>query len=98
MAKRSKVNAMNKVDIGALAQRGNGSKEGVSDVLTEGEKVQVAIMMERLNLLQAQLQQIRQATAELITTIVKARGLDPKYYGVNLAAGRILATEPEKEG
>jgi len=94
MSKKSKVNAMQKVDIGTLARRGNGAKEQMSDVLTEGEKVQVSIMMERLNLLQAQLEQVKMATAELITSIVTARGLDPHKYGVNLAAGRILPVEP----
>ena len=89
-----KLNAKeSKVDIGALSRRGDGSKEQMTDVLTEGEKVQMAVMIERLNNLQAQLDQIRRATADLITSIVTVRGLDPQKYGVNLAAGRVLPTE-----
>jgi len=85
-----------KVDVGELARRGNGSKGQVSDVLTEGEKVQMAVMLEKLNLLQAQLDQIRMGTSDLINTIVTGHGLDPQKYGVNLAAGRILPIEPIK--
>ena len=99
----AKVNAGHKVGIEQLARRDNGAKERVSDVLTEGEKVQVAVMMEKLNLLQTQLDQIKQATAALITSIVVVRGLDPQKYGVNLAAGRVLPVEsplpqPESKG
>ena len=90
-----KVNAGHKVGIEELARRGDGKKEQMSDVLTEGEKVQVAVMMERLNLLQTQLDQIKRATADLITSIVTARGLDPQKYGVNLAAGRVLPVGEE---
>ena len=99
MTRKSKVNAMTqKVDIGALARRKDGNKGQMTEVLTEGEKVQVAIMMERLNLLQTQLDQIKGATAELITSIVIARGLDPVKYGVNLAAGKVLPVgEPQPE-
>lgn len=82
-----------KVDIEALVKRGDGQKKPMSDVLTDGEKVQMAVMLERLNNLQSQLDQIRRATGDLITSIVVARGLDPKLYGVNLAAGRILPVE-----
>lgn len=91
----AKVNAHEKIDIEALAKR-NGGKEQVSDVLTEGEKVQVAVMLEKLNTLQAQLNQIRSATSDLITCIVMARGYDPQKYGVNLAAGRILPVDEPK--
>lgn len=85
-----------KVDVGVLGRRKDGSKEAVSDVLTEGEKVQMAVMLERLNLLQAQLDQIRRATSDLINTIVTSRGLDTQKYGVNLAVGRILPIDPVK--
>ena len=90
MRNKSGVNANRKVTIEELARRGNGSKGQVSDVLTEGEKVQMAVMLEKLNLLQAQLSQIQMGTSDLINTIVTSRGLDPQKYGVNLAAGRIL--------
>ena len=90
-----KINAHSKLDIGTLNRRKDGNKEQMSDVLTEGEKVQMAVMMERLNTLQAQLDQIRRATADLITSIVVARGLDPQKYGVNLAAGRVLPVTPQ---
>ena len=95
-----KLNAKEgKVDIGALVRRGDGRGEQVSDVLTEGEKVQVAVMVERLNNLQAQLDQMKRATADLITSIVSARGLDPQKYGVNLAVGKVLPIEqPVSEG
>lgn len=83
-----------KLDIRALATRKNGDREQVSDTLTAGEKVQVAVMVEKLNGLQTQLAQIQGATSELITTIVVSRGLDPKKYGVNLAAGKILPVGP----
>jgi len=95
MTRKSKVNTMQKVDIETLARRKDGSKEQPSYVLTEGEKVQLSVLFERLNLLNAQLEQIRQGTSELITSIVKARGLDTKKYGVNLAAGRILPVGEE---
>ena len=89
-----KLNAKEgKVDIEALARRGDGKKEPMSDVLTEGEKVQVAVMIERLNNLQVQLDQMKRATADLITSIVTLRVRDPKAYGVNLAAGKILPVE-----
>jgi len=93
-----KVNAKSaKVRVEELAQHGDGKKELLPDILTEGEKVQVAIMFERLNALQAQLGQVRNACSELITTIVVARGFDPKKYGVNLAAGRVLPVDVPKE-
>lgn len=95
--KMAKLNTeKGKVGIEALARRKDGGKEQMSDVLTEGEKVQMAVMVERLNNLQAQLDQIRRATADLITSIVTARGLDPQKYGVNLAAGRILPVEGQQ--
>ena len=70
--------------------RKDGSKEAMSDVLTEAEKVQVAVLIEKAQTLQAQFNQVNQGLSGLITSIVTARGLDPKEFGVNLAAGRIL--------
>lgn len=86
-AKESKVN------IEELNRRKNGDKEQLSPILTDGEKVQMSVMLEKLNLLQAQLRQVQIATSELVTTIVKSRGLNPKEYGVNLAAGKVVPIE-----
>lgn len=89
-----KANARNRLlKLEALAKRGGDGKEPVNDALTEGEKVQVGVMLERLNTLQAQLDQVRRATADLISSIVVARGLDPQKFGVNLAVGRILPVD-----
>jgi hypothetical protein len=92
----TKVNAKDKTKLQDLAKlRDNGG--GQADYpLTDGEKVQMAIMLEKVNGLQAQLNQASQATADLISSIVKARGLDPKKFGVNLAAGKILPTDEVK--
>ena len=90
MRNKSGLNANRKIGIEDLARRGNGNKESISDALTEGEKVQMAVMLERLHTIQAQLDQIRMGTSDLINSIVTSRGLDPQKYGVNLAAGRIL--------
>ena len=69
----------------------------ISDDLTEGEKVQVAVMLEKMNLLQGQLTQVQKAASDLISAIVKLRGLDPANYGINLAAGKILPVAPTGE-
>ena len=92
----SKVNAKNKVTAEDLAKRGNGGKEQVVLDLAEHEKVQVAILLEKVNILRAQLDQVSQALSELIRSIVGIRGLDTDKFGVNLAAGKILPVEPVK--
>lgn len=73
-----------------LKHRKDGGGEDPKRILSEGEKVQVAVMLERLTALETQTQQIRLGLADLIRTIVVSRGLDDSKFGVNLAAGRIL--------
>jgi len=88
----TKVNAGQKVvRIGDL-HKSNGGKPSVE--LTEGEKVQVSVIFEKLSGLQSQLDLVKIGLSELITSIVTARGLDPAHYGVNLAAGKVLLVDP----
>ena len=95
---KAKVNAIG----GAVkAKELFGGKPIIPDELTETEMTQVQVMLERLNALQAQLQETNQAlqkvdaaTRNLIGSIVQARGRDPMKFGVNLAAGRILPIDP----
>ena len=68
-------------------------KQEAERVLTQGEKVQLAIMFEKLNMLETQVQQVRAGVGELITSMVTHRGLDPIAYGVNLAEGMIKPIE-----
>ena len=79
-----------------MARRKDGSKEAISDTLTDGEKVQLSVMLEKVNVLQSQLNQVTGAFTELIASIVTLRGLDVREYGVNLAAGRILPIDKPK--
>ena len=71
-----------------------GGHPQVSDDLTPSERVQMTIMFDRLNLLNAQLREVDLATRELIRSIVTARGKNPEKFGVNLAAGKILPVQP----
>lgn len=61
--------------------------------LTEPEKVQVALILREVATLQGNLNQTNAALGALIDSIVRSRGLDPKTFGVNLAAGKILPLE-----
>jgi agmatine/peptidylarginine deiminase len=63
---------------------------GDSCILTEAEKVQVSVMIEKVMALQNQLRDTQVALSSLIESIVWARNLDPAFFGVNLAAGKIL--------
>lgn len=87
----NKLNAKeSKVSIDDLKKRKDGDKEQLPLTMSEGEKVQLAVLLEKISLTQEQLRQYQIAASELVATIVKSRGLDPKEYGVNLAAGQIL--------
>ena len=66
--------------------------------LTEIEKVQVEIIVKKLNELQAKTVLVQQILSGSIKKIVELRGLDTTRFGVNLAAGRILPVEPQSEG
>ena len=71
----------------------------LTEVLSEAEKVQLVVLIEKVNTLQAQLQQVQLGLSGLIGSIVGQRGLDPKKFGVNLAAGKILPIDaPSNEG
>ena len=58
--------------------------------LTEVEKTTFGIVLERLNQLQTDFQKVQVAVSGMVDQSVKMRGLDPKKFGVNLAAGKIL--------
>lgn len=77
-----------------MPQGGNGRKE-IADpfLLTEGEKIQLIVIIEKVNTLKAQLDQVSKGLSDLITSIVVIRGLNPEKFGVNLAAGRILPVD-----
>ena len=75
----------------ARADKGDGQHPDYP--LTEAEKIQVAVLIEKMNTLQAQIQQVQVGLSGLITSIVELRGLDPKKFGVNLAAGKILPVD-----
>lgn len=87
-----KLNAIEKiVKVKDLSRRGNGENELQDYPLTEHEITQVAIMLEKVNTLTAQLDQVNKAFSALIESIVTARKLDTRKFGVNLAAGKILS-------
>ena len=66
--------------------------------LTEVEKATLAIVIERVNQLQAELQKAQMALSGLITQAVQGRGLDTLKFGVNLAAGRVLPVDTPPRG
>ena len=76
------------------AEEAFSGKPKVSDDLTPSERVQLTLMLDRLNLLNNQLREVDLATRELVGSIVMARGRDPLKFGVNLAAGKILPVQP----
>lgn len=61
--------------------------------LTEAEKINFTILLEKANQLQVDFQKVNIAIAGLVGQIVQSRGLDTTKFGVNLAAGRILPIE-----
>ena len=83
-----KTNAKSKLVMG-----GNRNKEIGSTQLTETERVQVTVLIEKQNELQAQVELVGRAVSSLILTIVSSRGLDPKKYGVNVGQGKVLPLE-----
>jgi len=58
--------------------------------LTEAEKVNAELLIQRMNELQENLRKTQVALAGFISQVVQARGLDPRQFGINLGAGRIL--------
>jgi len=72
------------------------TKKEAAMELTDVEKATIPIVVERVNILQAELQKAQFALSGLITQAVQARRLDPNKFGVNLAAGRILPVETPK--
>ena len=86
-----KVNAVEDLANLNRAERRRAAKVGVE--LTDAEKVTIAILIERVNLLQRQLQECQMALSANIGQAVTNRGLDTLKFGVNLAAGKILPIE-----
>lgn len=96
-----RVNAIGeKLQIKDLADRGKDGDKGKADItlLTEAEKTQVAVLVERVSALQVQFNQVNSALSELIRSIVVMRGLDSAEFGVNLAAGRVLPIDKPIKG
>lgn len=62
--------------------------------LSEAETINFKILVEKSQQLQAEFNQVQKAIAGLVGQIITSRGLNPKKFGVNLAAGRILPLEP----
>lgn len=71
-------------------------ENSIVNKLTEGERVQMSVMLEKLESLHSQAELVKRAFSELITTIVSSRGLDPQQYGVNIGQGEILPLEERK--
>ena len=63
-------------------------------LLTEAEKYNVELLLQKQQELQQQLNKVAIALSGFISQTVSARGLNPKSWGVNLAAGRILPISP----
>lgn len=97
---KPKVNTIGqKVTVDEVFGRKDGDKEAAMDklaTLTEAEKIQVAVLIEKSGTLQAQFKSVSEALSSLINSIVVMRGFDPKKYGVNLAAGKVLLMEETK--
>ncbi|KKK91843.1 hypothetical protein LCGC14_2708880 [marine sediment metagenome] len=85
----SKANAKTKVRMEEVM----GRKSKPQMEITEAEKINFSILMERSQQLKAEFDKVGIAIAGLEGQIVISRGLDPQKYGVNLAAGMILSTE-----
>lgn len=97
MSKRT--NAKNRLKVEqVMARRNDGDKEIGSELLTEAEKVQMSVLLEKLADLQSQSEQVRRAISALIVSIVSARGLDPKRYGVNVGQGKVLPLDENEKG
>ena len=67
-------------------------------MLTEAEKIQMTVLLQRAQELQAQFNQVNIGLSGLVAQIVTSRKLNPKIYGVNLAAGRILPLDQPQPG
>ena len=82
----------------AVSRQGKAAEAEKRTLLTDGEKVQMAVMLEKLQIVETQAKQVRLGLSELITSIVRQRGLDPMKFGVNLGAGRILPIGKDGQG
>ena len=70
-------------------------------LLNDAEKINLSILLEKAQEIQAQFERVQTAIQGLVRQVVTLRGLDPAKYGMNLAAGRILpleAVDSRKDG